>query len=118
MVAFPRLPELDELPPLPPLDDLPSFESLEDEDCEPCGAIKDELKIRCERITTKPDAVQMCVTDLGKVVSEARKGGTPDAMRDQMYEVFLKYREKPPEVSEAVSPAPEPEAELSLTTPA
>ena len=116
MVSLPKLAELDDLPLIPELADIPTFESLDDEDCEPCGAIKDELQVRCQRITSNPEAVNACVTDLGRVVSDMKKSGSQDGVRDRMYEVFLKYRERPPEAVENVAAAPAEEASSFPTT--
>ena len=104
MVEY-KLPDLDDLPQLPSLMEIPSFETLEDENCAPCAAIKDELTIRCKRLTSDPTKVDACVTDLSRVVGQAQKSGKADGLRDQMYEVFLRYRENPPEPVESVAPA-------------
>lgn len=98
------LPNLEDLPALPNLADLPSLDDLDAENCEPCAAIKDELRVRCRRLTDDPEKVDACVTDLGRVVGYAQKSGTTDGLREQMYEVFLKYRENAPEAVEAVAP--------------
>src|SRR5438552_8655955 len=105
MVELPRLPELDGLPPIPQLEDVPSFEDLDDENCEPCNALKGELTIRCERITKDPEKVKACAVDLGRIVGKSKEIG-PEAMREQMYNTFLKYRDPRPESS--VAPEVEP----------
>lgn len=109
MVVLPKLPELDDLPEIPLIEEMPSFEDLDDEDCEPCNALKGELTIRCERITTDPEKVKSCATDLGRIVGQSKEIG-PEAMREQMYDTFLKYRDPRPESTVA------PEVEPSATT--